>query len=67
MTHSELEVGGIYMVLNRVRLVPARLDAIQRFAPGVFTYHVTNLKTDRKIVFRSAAKFMNRVMVKTDG
>lgn len=63
MLKSEIKVGGTYLAKVGGAVTTVRVDAINdrsRFArsgrEGV-TYDVTNLRTGRKTVFRSAAKF----------
>jgi len=65
MKKSEIVVGGNYIAKVSGRLVTVRVDAIReaslsdysfRMNNG-FRYDVTNLLTDRKTTFRSAAKF----------
>lgn len=60
MRQSEVKVGGIYIAKVSNRLVSVRLDRIETPSGtrrSVTRFHVTNLRTGRKTVFRSAAKF----------
>ena len=74
MKAKEIQVGGQYIAKVSGRLVPVRVDEInevQRFAHSDYSgkstyvaktvYAVTNLTTNRKTVFRSAAKFRSVV------
>ncbi len=63
MLKSQIVVGGVYVAKVSGNLVQVRVDAIRnRFMGGPMgkdrtCYDVTNLKTGRKVTFRSAQKF----------
>lgn len=57
MKQNEIEKGGVYRAKVSERIVDVRVDEI---APGP-RYAVTNLKTGRRLTFRSAQKFRSRV------
>ena len=64
MLKNKIEVGSVYIAKVSNRHVKVRVDAIEEVAHGTglsrtrYTrYDVTNLITNRKTVFRSAAKF----------
>lgn len=70
MKKSEIKVGGLYLAKVSGQLTTVRVDAIRereragsltdkngRIKPGITVYDVTNLRTGRKTMFRSAAKF----------
>lgn len=56
MRKNEIEVGGIYIAKVNNVLTTVRVDAVRESA-GKTVYDVTNLKTGRTTLFRSAAKF----------
>lgn len=66
MRKAQIKVGGHYTARVFGRLVTVRVDEINdgtnpgRTASGT-RYHVTNLRTERKTMFRSAAKFRKEV------
>lgn len=63
MKAKDIKVGGRYAAKVSGNLVVVRVDDIQNPQRGTSyrtnrtCYEVTNLKTKRKLVFRSAAKF----------
>ena len=64
MKKNEIKMGETYNAKVNGRIVPVRVDGIEDVAfgskPGT-RYHVYNLSTGRKTVFRSAAKFKSKV------
>src|SRR5688500_12221460 len=65
MKKAEIEVGSLYVAKVNGRLTTVRVDAIREresFGRGRATtsYQVTNQRTGRKTMFRSAAKFRSR-------
>jgi len=62
---SEVKVGGHYLARVNGNLVTVRLDAVREVFRGsrgrAYAYDVTNLKTNRRTTFRSAAKFRSEV------
>ena len=65
MKAKEIEVGGVYRAAVSNRIVDVRVDRVREqwdtFSRSVRTrYEVTNLRTGRKLVFRSAQKFRSR-------
>ena len=66
MKKSEIRVGGHYRAKVSGKLVTVRVDS---YGEGrdhmtnrhVVAYYVTNLSTDRKTTFRSAARFREEV------
>ena len=54
--HAQLSVGSVYIARVSERMVPVRLDSIREHSKGHY-YDVTNLRTTRKLVFRSPQKF----------
>ena len=75
MKKSEINVGGHYLAKVSGALVTVRVDGIVDHGSdsiserkGSVTYDVTNLKTKRKTIFRSAQKFRRAVsQVEVDG
>lgn len=65
MKKSEVRVGGVYLAKVSGKLTKVRVDSThytnQRGDRGTLVYHVTNLTTNRKTQFRSAAKFRQEV------
>lgn len=65
MKRAEIKVGGKYQARVSGNFVTVQVDAIRKrrgFADREETvYDVTNLRTGRKITFRSAAKFRKEV------
>jgi hypothetical protein len=66
MKQAEIQVGGVYRAVVSERLVDVRVDAIREqwdtFSRSLRTrYEVTNLRTGRKLRFRSAQKFRRPV------
>jgi hypothetical protein len=61
MKQSEVEQGGVYIAKVSGRLVKVRIDRIESHSDwrgrSCTRYHVTNLLTNRKTVFRAASKF----------
>ena len=67
MKANEIKVGHIYVAKVSGKLAVVRVDAVRRVSQqsranslrfnAKNLYDVTNLGTDRKLVFRSAAKF----------
>ena len=65
MKKHEIKVGGLYTARVSGQFVTVRVDAIrasvgfhtQLQTKEVTVYDVTNLSTNRKLTFRSAAKF----------
>lgn len=70
MLKSDIKVGGVYMAKVSGRVVPVHVDEIRdvdevrgmynitgRARKASTKYDVTNLTTNRKTTFRSAAKF----------
>lgn len=57
MLAEEIKVGELYRAKVSNRIVTVRVDAIRENFEGRRRYSVTNLNTNRKITFRSAAKF----------
>jgi DNA helicase-2/ATP-dependent DNA helicase PcrA len=61
MKKEQIKVGGVYRARISGNFVDVRVDDIRTTRAGYGRegthYHVTNLKTNRKCVFRSAAKF----------
>jgi hypothetical protein len=68
MKASEIKIGGVYIAKVSGRLTRVRVDAIRstdawRYRGGVpqvrgtTVYDVTNITTQRRLTFRSAAKF----------
>lgn len=65
MKKAEIRVGGIYLAKVNGMLANVRVDEIRqvRAYAGMTThYEVINLKSGRKTVFRSAAKFRSEVV-----
>lgn len=56
MKADQIQVGGTYQAKVNNKLTTVRVDAIDDISSGT-RYHVTNLTTNRKTVFKSAAKF----------
>jgi len=56
MEADQIQVGGTYQAKVNNKLTTVRVDAIDDTSSGT-RYHVTNLTTNRKTVFKSAAKF----------
>lgn len=68
MKQNEIVVGGMYRALVNGSLTTVRVDNIGTRSTcragalvDATSYHVTNTATNRKTVFRSAAKFRSRV------
>lgn len=72
MKRDEIKVGGLYTAKVTGKLTTVRVDAIEDCpygpgmgqaykGPGYTAYHVTNLATNRKAIFRSAAKFCSKI------
>lgn len=66
MRKNEIRVGGLYLAKISNNIVTVRVDSIREAEPTQFkraetVYGVTNLKTGRKVTFRSAAKFRAEV------
>lgn len=69
MRHKDVHVGGHYRARISGHHVTVRLDRIEeregytrlRRHGSNKTYHCTNLRTGRKVVFRSAAKLRSEV------
>ena len=70
MKKREIKLGGIYTAKVSGKLTIVRVDQIREESqcrnvitgrisryPSITAYDVTNLTTNRKITFRSAAKF----------
>lgn len=57
MKMSEIQVNGVYVAKVNNVLTRVRVDAIRKGSGGATRYDVTNLKTNRKTTFASAAKF----------
>ncbi len=64
MRKNEIKVGGLYEAKVSDVLTVVRVDSIKSarhgIAPGT-NYSVTNLRTKRTTVFRSAAKFRRAI------
>jgi superfamily I DNA/RNA helicase len=56
MKADQIQVGGTYQAKVNNKLTTVRVDAIDETSSGT-RYHVTNLSTNRKTIFKSAAKF----------
>lgn len=56
MTKDQIVVGGTYIAKVNNKLTTVRVDSIDDM-PGCIRYYVTNLTTNRKTIFKSAAKF----------
>ncbi len=69
MKKSEIKVGSTYTARVSGKIVPVSIDAIEEDqtrgkSNGTYLrYSVTNLRTKRKLIFRSAAKFREKVVV----
>jgi hypothetical protein len=70
MRKSEIRVGHKYTARASGQIVNVRVDAIRQCdritcngVRSVNIYDVTNLRTGRKLTFRSAAKFRSRASV----
>lgn len=61
MKKSEIVVGGKYVAKVAGRLTTVRVDLIREY-DGQTRYDVTNLVTQRRTTFRSAAKFRGSVV-----
>lgn len=64
MKKSEIKVGGIYTARVGGKYTTVRVDAIREcsgWERDVTRYDCTNLTTNRKVMFRSAAKFRKEV------
>lgn len=61
MRKAEVEVGKVYAAKVSDRIVPVRLDSINP-AGG---WNATNLRTDRQVRIRSAAKLRFQVVLST--
>lgn len=62
MLKSQIKVGGHYLAKVAGVVTTVRVDAIDLFSGGTVTrYSVTNLRTGRRTMFRSAAKFRAEV------
>ena len=57
MKAKDIVVGGKYVAKVSGRLTTVRVDDIRLGYRDNRVYHVTNLTTGRKTIFRSAAKF----------
>jgi len=63
MKQTEIKKNGLYVAKVSGNLVTVRVDGIEQMSfyndkiRDRTRYHVTNLKTGRKTIFRSAAKF----------
>lgn len=69
MKASEIQVGGLYVAKVSGKLATVRVDAIRDYVQAIWSgghitgdrvtkrYEVTNLNTNRRTTFRSAAKF----------
>ena len=70
MLKSQIKVGGHYQSRISGNFVTVRVDSITEKSPSwgkAYTaYSVTNLKTGRKVTFRSAAKFRGPAVAATD-
>lgn len=77
MKASEIKVGGVYKAKVSNKIVDVRVDSIEEGCVGSYVvgrpkakrktfYYVTNLSTNRKTTFRSAAKFRSEVKAKTE-
>lgn len=68
MKKSEIKVGGHYAARVSGNFVTVRVDEIAKRESNVYrkggTYYVvTNLKTGRKLTFKSAMKFRREVQL----
>lgn len=62
MKKDEVKVGGTYSAKVSGRLTVVRVDSISELPSGFYKrsgtlFNVTNTRTGRKTIFRSAAKF----------
>jgi len=62
MKATELRINEVYLAKVSGRIVPVRLDRIQlrihhSSGRAYREYHVTNLRTGRKLTFRSPQRF----------
>ena len=66
MRKNEIATGGTYVAKVSGKITTVRVDAIRevscRYRWG-HIFYVTNLMTDRKLTFHSAAKFRSEVTV----
>ena len=69
MRAKDIVIGGLYIANVSGKLVTVRVDSVRHILetlePTRYRYDVTNLSTNRKLVFRSAAKF--RMVTKMEG
>jgi len=70
MKKSEIKVGSLYFAKVSNKIVTVRVDEISKqladkYRPGGWRYDVTNLVTNRKITFKSAAKFRSLALEPT--
>lgn len=66
MKQSEIKVGGLYIAKVSNQFVTVRVDEIKKREKNIYRrggtyYSVTNMKTGRNVVFRSATKFRRPV------
>lgn len=61
MKHKDIRVGGLYQARVGANITIVRVDAIRevfhRSQNGTYVYDVVNLKTKRRVTFRSCQRF----------
>ena len=65
MKKSEIKKGGLYTAKVSGQLTTVRVDKYVQFHNGRWGWEVTNLKSGRRLTFRSAQKFRREVAEQT--
>lgn len=66
MEKNEIKIGRHYTAKVSNRMVTIHVDDIGRSKQNRTVYHVTNLDTGRKLVFKSVQRFIKEVTVRSD-